>query len=870
MNTEQNLLHNLMQAPECAEVSATSLSSPAVLTTADGFTDQPLLAGRVGQTPMSVQHTSGHSGPPMGLSHLSLAAALDGQPIQPSTLRDFTGQALSSGRRPHAAVYRTALQAAELSRPMTHKSPDETRDESFAMTQFTSADQFVKSLPSGPGTCSLCGTQFKVLKTHARRCFTKRSLQGNLSSRQTTPSAAGSQSILRTNIADLSSFDSVDAFLKSLPKAPSGICPICAKFFPGLKKHARVCFSKNHSPFNFSDSFFEPLSIVSDPLPEFEIDESVCYRPSWLTDLSSFASRHESNFNILHLNINSARSKSIEVSRILSDSKFDLIIFQESKLGPDDLANWLCSPHFELIRRDRCRRGGGILVFVNKRHTLQSTKIHDDFESIVLKLRVSNLSATFIISYCPHFGHPGYIDHLEDLLLDVDSTGPTYIIGDLNLLTTRGKPLTDVLSIYNFRSLNSSITRPSSSSLIDVIFSNSESLDCDSSTVECPFSDHCFLVCSLSQLSVRRQGTSGSCIRARCLNERTLDAIKLSVSSTTFGPYNVPTDINQIWTCFSNQLLATIDAHAPLKNLRKRKIDQPWVDNELLKLMLQRDHQHSKVKSIPAQDRSQDPRWTAFIDLRNRCKSLYRRKMKDFFQDKTSKDFKNSKKFWKLYKTVTPTKSSVSANSISAVTNSSGELCTEPQQVCDAFNSHFSNYELPDDISHHSAYESINQNFLNLKKEGRLSIEKEFSFAEFTSSEIEKELKNLDPSSSAGVSALPAKVLKHCAAELAPTLLTIFNHARQMSNVSVKCLMSGSRPWSLHSISEKALNRTATTTAPLACCLQLPRYLKNYSVIDYFLISARISCSRLISMASEATTPVKQPFIRCWTTGKVI
>ena len=119
------------------------------------------------------------------------------------------------------------------------------------------------------------------------------------------------------------------------------------------------------------------------------------------------------------------------------------------KLGGDEIANWLFPPDFELIRRDRCRRGGGILVFVNKRHTLLSTTIHADFESIVLKLKVGNRIANFIISYCPRFGHPGFIDHLEDLLLAIDSLSPTFIIGDLNhnLLTHRGKPLTDTLSV---------------------------------------------------------------------------------------------------------------------------------------------------------------------------------------------------------------------------------------------------------------------------------------------------------------------------------------------------------------------------------------------------------------------------------------
>ena len=581
----------------------------------------------------------------------------------------------------------------------------------------------------------------------------------------------------------------LNTFLQSLPK--SGNCPLCSKEFGGLKKHARSCFAKNRPPqwdpfFNFSDSFFESSSEDTDLLSDYEIDESAQYRPTWLADLDEFTATRRSKFNILHLNINSVRSKSVEVSNILSLSNFDIVIFEESKLGPDDVANWLSPPQFNLIRRDRCRRGGGILVFINKRHKLLASTIHADYESIVLKLKVDNQTASFIVSYCPRFGHPGYIDHLEDLLLAVDSVGPTFIIGDLNhnLLTRRGKPLNDLLSIHNFKNLNNSVTRPCSASLIDVIFSNSQTLVCDSSTLECPFSDHSFLLCSLGQLKVSRTKSLDNCVRARCLNERTLDAIKSELAGYSFGPFNSLNDINLIWCSFANQLLALIDAHAPMKQLRRRKIEQPWVDNELLKLMLKRDQLHSRIRSTPAHERGNDPRWIAFRELRNRCKSLYRSKMKEFFQDKTSGHFKNSKKFWKLYRSVISTKSSSNSSSISAVKDpSSGVTCTEPQQVCDAFNRHFSNYVLPSDVTHDCAYDRINTNFHRLKREGRLRIQREFTFGDFTCSEIASELANIDPSSSAGVSAIPTKVLRHCSAELAPPIHEIFQQIRRLAQI---------------------------------------------------------------------------------------
>ena len=98
----------------------------------------------------------------------------------------------------------------------------------------------------------------------------------------------------------------VDSFLKSLSK--SGPCPLCSKYFDGLKKHARSCFKKNRQsewdpPFNFSDSFFENPSTDPDPLSDYVIDDFVQYRSKWLNDLNEFTAKSESKINILHLNI---------------------------------------------------------------------------------------------------------------------------------------------------------------------------------------------------------------------------------------------------------------------------------------------------------------------------------------------------------------------------------------------------------------------------------------------------------------------------------------------------------------------------------------------------------------------------------------
>ena len=152
-----------------------------------------------------------------------------------------------------------------------------------------------------------------------------------------------------------------DSLVHGLPT--SGNCPICGKYFKGLKIHARSCIAKHSSkcngstitigdlymnetnvppnedlfPYDFSNSFFNESSSDEESV---EINDSTDYCPQWLSDLQSFSSSHQPSFNLLHLNINSFHSKFFEVSKIVGEAKYDMLIFEETKLDSsfaDDL-----------------------------------------------------------------------------------------------------------------------------------------------------------------------------------------------------------------------------------------------------------------------------------------------------------------------------------------------------------------------------------------------------------------------------------------------------------------------------------------------------------------------------------------------------
>jgi hypothetical protein len=69
-------------------------------------------------------------------------------------------------------------------------------------------------------------------------------------------------------------------------------------------------------------------------------------------------------FTIIHLNINLIYNKIFEVKNLLDLCEFDLVMINESKLGEMVPNSSINHRYFKVLRRDRNRNGGGIIIFV--------------------------------------------------------------------------------------------------------------------------------------------------------------------------------------------------------------------------------------------------------------------------------------------------------------------------------------------------------------------------------------------------------------------------------------------------------------------------------------------------------------------------
>ena len=203
----------------------------------------------------------------------------------------------------------------------------------------------------------------------------------------------------------------------------SHICPNCSKTFKPskfnkesawFKKHEATCNSKARqvdlnrnindddidneagNMFNFSDDYFSN-HLQIETLFNLKLLKSD-------SDLSGFLKSHMNigSFHIIHLNINSIFNKIEHVYCMLESAGPDIITLNKIKLD-DSMSDRLFKHYwlFELLRRDRSSRGGGLMIYVKKSCILSNIQTSLDYEVLSFNLKINKKMINFICAYKP-------------------------------------------------------------------------------------------------------------------------------------------------------------------------------------------------------------------------------------------------------------------------------------------------------------------------------------------------------------------------------------------------------------------------------------------------------------------------------------
>ena len=240
-----------------------------------------------------------------------------------------------------------------------------------------------------------------------------------------------------------------------------------------------------------------------------------------------------------------------------------MFVIVESKLGemtPDEYFDF----NYHIIRRDRVAGNGGLIIFIKKDYKIISTTIYSDYEVISFTVKIKHRLVNFIVGYNPYFEYTETFNaHLEMVLSRIKLNHPTYLIGDLNqdLLNSKGDRLRNLLDNFGFQMKYQVPTHSQGKSLscIDIVACNDTEFTLSSQVSPCIFSNNYFVhtTCSLDSLNPH---IFKSQTKARVLNYRNLEAIRLLVENCSFEFLEIFDDVNDKWFGLKNIISNIIKA----------------------------------------------------------------------------------------------------------------------------------------------------------------------------------------------------------------------------------------------------------------------------------------------------------------------
>ena len=139
---------------------------------------------------------------------------------------------------------------------------------------------------------------------------------------------------------------------------------------------------------------------------------------------------------LLQVNCRSVYNKIKDLNTLIESCKADIVIGTESWLNDEIASTEIFSEEFEVYRRDRASKGGGVFICVTKRFSSSLIKKDNEFEIICVEVedKVSRRKIQIIGAYRPPGEDLALVERLQEMTCREKDIGKSVIIaGDLNL-----------------------------------------------------------------------------------------------------------------------------------------------------------------------------------------------------------------------------------------------------------------------------------------------------------------------------------------------------------------------------------------------------------------------------------------------------
>ncbi len=523
----------------------------------------------------------------------------------------------------------------------------------------------------------------------------------------------------------------------------------------------------NPGPLSPSWSPWDNKLDITFPLPRRRLTFSLSSDDSMEPDIPNSTFRKPV---LASANVNSLPSKLEEIKPLLQMHQFAAFAVQETKIDSKISQSELKIPGYQLFRRDRNRRGGGVALYVLEQLKSRKLKLQTVPPSLeIIAVEITFLKHKLIVAsvYNPKKDSaPEFIDGLSNFLAEVQADpSNVMVLGDTNrdFLTAEFDIFDPMMDQFSMRQIIQEPTHKSR--CIDQVFATFD-IHIPKSGTACPIEKfHAVTWAQLSDLSMKK---SPPCtLMSWKWNEIDFDQAQFLLGYNEMGesrdlPLEIEEcpDVDSACNYLTRIILEVQQLTVPHKVVRLRNQPCPWMSKQLLRSLQRRDKAYRAFKRTKTAEAQ-----TLWVKLKKKakwkCKEAKRNFVSTCFQQCQS-----IADYWKIIRKLLGQKE----QNITALTLEDGTLLRSAKDQAEGLSDQFQkNWNHQDQEEEHVFSHAFLEHSWYCTEDDVLDI-----------------VQRMDSSASIGLDGISPRFLKACAVELAPSVAALLN----------KCLIDGDFPQS--------------------------------------------------------------------------